>query len=81
MRILPKIFFLSKTYFGQSTTPGMPASPGVQRAATRVCGSVVLACALVVLAARARVLVAPRNAGGGDLPLIQAQEVQGDHQD
>jgi hypothetical protein len=29
----------------------MPASPGVQRAAGRVCGSAVLACALVVLGA------------------------------
>ena len=28
----------------------MPASPGVQRAAARVCGSALLACALVVLA-------------------------------
>ena len=27
----------------------MPASPGVQRAAARVCGSAVLACVLVVL--------------------------------
>ena len=29
----------------------MPASPGVQRAAARVCGSAVLACSLVVLGA------------------------------
>jgi hypothetical protein len=29
----------------------MPASPGVQRAAARICGSAVLACALIVLGA------------------------------